>query len=244
MCFINSGKKVLMDRRYDRLPCRDLRESVASDVAPTSTNRHDLLCEFADLYKWSFQKSIYSALRVQGGMDSFDYQNTVMWYDLRYNVDCGGNPALSFSVLDAAFRPTEEIPANPAFVLRLSQSQLLSQQLALQGQEDFVGLVIAFCATENDFVFDIHEIYRHSPKIEPVIAKIHHDGWLLGLQRNIQSGFVFRPQDDQDGARLGRMKPDKSKWSWVPVSDKEPTSIGLPTMAAAGLPGEGFSLLF
>jgi len=41
------------------------------------------------------------------------------------------------------------------------------------------------------------------------------------------------------------MKANKSKkWSWAPLSNEEVTAIGLPTMSAFGLPGEGFAMMF
>jgi hypothetical protein len=177
-------------------------------------------------------------------MDNFDYRNKVIVYDLRYRANCGGNPGLAFTLSNAAFLAKEEIQPNAAFVLQLAQSELLSRQLALQDQKDFVGLMVALYATENDFVFHFHEIYHHSPVFEESVAKLRHDVWLMELQTNIENGYIFRPQGNQPAARLGRMKVDKSKWSWVPMSDEEVTAMGLSTVTAKGLPGGGFAMLF
>jgi hypothetical protein len=234
--------------RYDhpRLACSDFKQSITSKVAPASQKkRSELLHGFSDLYNWSLEKSIYSALRVQGGMENFDYQNQIMCYDLHYRPTCGGNPGLAFTLADAAFRSSDEIQSNAAFVLQLGRSGLLSIRLSLQDERDFVGLVVALFTTENDFIFRHYPIFRHSPEIDAGIATLRHDIWLLELQRNIDSGLIFRMGGDQPGARLGRMKANKSKeWSWAPLSNGEVTAIGLPTTTALGLPGEGFAMMF
>jgi len=117
--------------------------------------------------------------------------------------------------------------------------------MSLQDEKDFVGRVVALLTTENDFIFHHYPIFRHSPEIDAGIATLRHDVWLLELQRNIDSGLIFRMGGDQPGARLGRMKANKSKeWSWAPLFNGEVTSIGLPTMRALGLPGEGFAMMF
>lgn len=230
-----------------RFPCRDLRQSASSKNLPSPKTPGELLREFTELYRWSLDKSIYSALRVQGGMDNFDYHNKVMVYDLRYRAEFGGNPGLSFILADAAFRSKDEIDPNAAFTLLLGQSALLSRQLTLQRTEkDFVGLVVALYQIEGDFVFLHHEIYRHTPKFEESVAQLCHDVWLAELQKNIQHGFIFstKMQGDLPGARLGRMKLVKSKWSWVPLSNEEVSSLGLATMSSRGIPGEGFAMMF
>jgi hypothetical protein len=216
---------------------------MASDDVP-SLGRGELFREFIQLYKWSFEKSVYSALRVQGGMDNFDYQNKVILYDLRYRPNCGGNPGFSFTLTNAAFRLKEEIDPDAAFVLQLAQSSLLSRQLALQDKKDFIGLMVAHYITDDDVVFHHYEIYHHAPKFEACIARLCHDVWLLELQRHIENGLIFRRQGDQLGARLGRMKADKSKWFWAPLSNEEVLAMELLTLSTVGLPGEGLAMLF
>jgi hypothetical protein len=221
---------------YDhfRLACSDSRQSITSKAAPASPKKHsELLREFGGLYNWSFKKSIYSALRVPGSMENFDYQNQIMHYDLHYRPICGGNPGLAFTLTDAAFRSSEEIDLNSAFVLQLAQSGILSIRLSLPDKKDFVGLVVALFTTENDFIFRHYPIFRHSPKVDADIATLRHDIWLRELQRNIDGGLILRLGGDQPGARLGHMKADKSKkWSRAPLSIEEVAAMGLPTMAA------------
>ena len=210
---------------------------------PSHERRSELLREFVKLYKWSFEKSIYSALRVQGGMDNFDYRNKVISFDLRYRKNCGGNPGLSFTVANAAFCAKEEIQATPAFILQMAHSNLISKHLALQGEKDFVGLMVALYKTDSDFVFHFHEIYHHSPVMEESIVQLRHDIWLEELKKNVENGYIFM-QRDSCVATLGRMKVHRSKWSWVPMSEGEIEAMGLQTLSARGLPGEGFGMLF
>jgi len=227
-----------------RLVCRGSRQSNATKTSPSLT-RSELLREFTRLYKWTFQRAVHSALRVQGGMANFDYSGMVMSVDLRYRTDCDGNPGIAFSVENAAFRPRAEINPNAAFVLDMARSLLFSKQMKLRlaHGDKFVGLMNVLYTTEDDFVFGHQEIYHHAPWFEESVAKLRHDTWLPELQRTIQEEFIFRPQDDSGTARLGRMKKDKSKWSWAPLTEEEVVAMGLPTMSARGLPGEGFALL-
>ncbi|KIM81872.1 hypothetical protein PILCRDRAFT_493188 [Piloderma croceum F 1598] len=83
---------------------------------------------------------LYKMLRITGGMENFHYRNQIMCYDLHYRPTCGGNPGLAFTLADAAFRSSEEIESNAAFVLQLAQSTLSSTRLSLQGKKEFVGL--------------------------------------------------------------------------------------------------------
>jgi hypothetical protein len=115
-----------------------------------------------------------------------------MCYDLHYRPICGGNPGLTFTLTDAAFRSSEEIYSNSAFVLQLAQSGILSIRLSLPDKKDFVGLVVALFTTENDFIFRHYPIFRHSPKVDVDIATLRHDIWFLELQRNINGGLIFR----------------------------------------------------
>jgi hypothetical protein len=214
-------------------------------VLKTVPSSHDLLCQFARLYTWSFQKAVYSALRVQGGMEKFDYSNKLMFIDLWHRPECQGNPGLSFIVQNASFIPKEDISPNQSFVLQLAQSALLTKKMALRCQEGFVDLLVVLFAMKDDFIFESQPIYRHSATFEESVAKINHNVWLRELQCSVTNGFVYRMQEDST-ARLGRMKVDGSKWSWVALSDAEVKAIGLPTMSEMGIDskGEGFSMLF
>lgn len=207
-------------------------------------SRNTLLREFTELYGWSLEKAIYSALRVQGGMDNFNYSEKLMLFDLRYRADCNGNPGLAFTVENAVFCPKEEISLNAAFVLQLARSELMSREMALRAEKDFVGLMVTLYVTEDDFVLGANEIYHHSPRFEKCIVQLRHDIWLQELQRNVQNGCIFRVQEGDVAATLGRMKVDKSRWAWTPLSEEEITALGLQTISERGLPGEGFQLLF
>lgn len=228
--------------------CRELKAIASSNVVPVPRHSQDeLLREFAEIYKWSFEKSIYSALRVQGGMDKFDYQNQVMIFDLRKRKNNGGNPGLAFTITDAAFRSKDDIKPNAASVLQGLQSKLLSMQLALRDKKDFVGLMaVLYYVTKDLFILDFNQIYHHSPQFEAGVSELRQDMWLWELQINVSNGFIFRMLGEESGyaARLGRMKADGSKWTWQPMSDEEISVMGLQTMSARGLPGEGFAMLF
>ena len=126
-------------------------------------------------------------------------------YKSRLVPNCSRHPGLAFTLTDAAFRSSEEIDSNSAFVLQLAQSGILSIRLSLPDKKDFVGLVVALFTTENDFIFRHYPIFRHSPKVDADIATLRHDIWLRELQRNIDGGLILRLGGDQPGARLGRV---------------------------------------
>lgn len=248
-CLIRStgSMKRYADGLISRMACRDLKRAIVLNRAPVSLqSREDLLREFVELYQWSFERSIYFALRVQGGMDHFDYQNNVIVYDLRYREYCGGNAGLAFTLTDAAFRSRDEISANAAFILQFGQSKLLSMQLALQDKKDFVGVMVALYITEDDFFFRFHRIYHHPTWFEEKVSKLRHDLWMVELQFNIENGFIFRMlgEGDEPVARLGRMKLEADKWAWMPLSNEEVKASGMRPMSEVGLSGEGLALMF
>jgi hypothetical protein len=119
---------------------------------------------------------------------------------------------------------------------------LLSRQLALRNEKDFVGLV-ALNMNEDDFILHYHKIYHHSPAFEASVVKLRRDVWLPELQKNIENGFIFRMEGDQVVARLGCMKVDKSGWSWLPLSEEEVRAMGLQTMSD-GITGRGSHCYF
>lgn len=224
----------------DRLACQDLTTAVVLKTVPSSS---DLLREFANLYVWSFEKAAYSALRVQGGMEKFDYSNKLMFIDLRYRPECQGNPGLSFFVQNASLISKDDISPNHSLALQMTQSTLCTKKAALCGKEDFVDLLVVLFAMKDNFIFEFQPVYRHSATFEENVAKINHGVWLRELQCNVANGCIFRVQEDLT-ARLGRTKFNGSKWSWAALSDAEVKAMGLRTRSERGIKGEGFSKLF
>ncbi|KDQ56965.1 hypothetical protein JAAARDRAFT_35563 [Jaapia argillacea MUCL 33604] len=72
---------------------------------PPLKERKNLLTDFDQMHGWYIQKSAYAALKLDGGEQSFDYQNKYLRINLRYRHDCGGNPSIAFDIVDASIRP-------------------------------------------------------------------------------------------------------------------------------------------
>jgi hypothetical protein len=209
----------------------------------TIPSSHDLLYQFSQLYKWSLEKAGYSALRLQGGKENFDYSNKLMFIDLRYRPECQGNPGLSFTVQNASLISKADLRDNHSFALQFGQSAILTKKMALRHSDDFIDLLVVLFATKDDFIIGYQAIYRHSADLEECVAQINHDVWLGELQKSVDSGFVFRLQEDST-ARLGRMKFNGLEWSWAALSDAEVKSLGLATISELGLKGEGLSMRY
>ncbi|GBE82759.1 hypothetical protein SCP_0411440 [Sparassis crispa] len=74
-------------------------------IDSTQEERVNLLHDFTEVYAWSIEKAIFSALHLGGGEESFDYSKGCIVFDLRYRPDCNGNPSLAFELLDARIEP-------------------------------------------------------------------------------------------------------------------------------------------
>jgi hypothetical protein len=100
-----------------------------TDAKRTRTERINLLNDFTEAHARAFQKAIYCDMLLRGGAESFDFRSHYKEFILRFRDDCGGNPAIAFTVEDAGIRPLSKIHNLPNIKASLKAGRTMRAKL-------------------------------------------------------------------------------------------------------------------
>lgn len=206
---------------------------------PKLSHRINLLNDFAEAHAWYLQKSVHSAIRVNGGLKDFDYANRYVEINLRYRQDCGGNPGVAFSVKSAAVEDVAKLQRYPGWLAAYESGRAQREESAKEiksASPRFLGIVSVCYSMEDYAIFATMQIHEHDPEFEVAAKRVPHHLWAEHLQRSIELGMVFSMAEDDVTAKPGRISLVDGVWKWAAMTEAELVGMGLPAgMSTIGL---------
>lgn len=185
---------------------------------PSVEERMNLLDDFIEAHRFMTQQTIGGAFRVNGGQDNFDFAKNCLVIDLRYCVDCGGNPALAFQVEDARFQPISEVLSTCSAVRDSWEAgEALRRESERLGRTcvsstPFLGVLMVLWRT-REFSTWIRRIW-HRMRPAAVDGSRVDPHWLEILQDTAKHGIVFRRTSEDIDWEPGQLKKVGSHWKW------------------------------
>ncbi|KAI0949789.1 hypothetical protein AcV7_008454 [Taiwanofungus camphoratus] len=185
---------------------------------PSVEERMNLLDDFIEAHRFMTQQTIGGAFRVNGGQDNFDFAKNCLVIDLRYRVDCGGNPALAFQVEDARFQPISEVLSTCSAVRDSWEAgEALRRESERLGRTcvsstPFLGVLMVLWRT-REFSTWIRRIW-HRMRPAAVDGSRVDPHWLEILQDTVKHGIVFRRTSEDADWEPGQLKKVGSHWKW------------------------------
>lgn len=221
-----------------------LYDSLVPDILgpvpfPKLSHRIRLLTDFKEAHAWYFEKSVNSAIRVNGGRKDFDYANRYLRFNLKYRQDCGGNPGLAFSLESAAVENVTSLQGRPRVLAAYESGRIQreeSEKEIRKKKPRFLG-IISVCFSMEDFdLLGTMQIHDHLPELEAVIANfVPHHKWVEHLQGALALGIVFSRAEGEAAAKPGRISLVGDLWKWTAMTGDEMVEMGLPARTAMGL---------
>lgn len=223
------------DQIYDIL-VPDILEPVP---LPKLSHRIRLLTDFKEAHAWYFEKSVYSAIRVNGGRKDFDYPNRYLCFNLKYRQDCGGNPGLAFSLESAAIQDVAGLQTRPRMRAAYESGRVQREESAKEIRKNkprFLGIISDCYSTEDYHLFGTMQIHDHPPEFEAVVADlVPHHQWVEHLQRALALGIAFSRAKGEATAKPGRISLVNYLWKWKAMTSDELVEVGLPAELTMGM---------
>jgi hypothetical protein len=194
---------------------------------PSLGERRNLLYDFLEVHRWSFQKAATSAIFLEGGRaENFDYDKRYLICRLSYRRDSGGNPSLAFRIENAAFRPLSEILEDPRMAESLEAGRTtreLNIALIKAESDDFLGLLLVLYRLEDFAIWEpIPQHTLHPIQTQPNLRDFFHGKWLDRLKNSVDRGHVMRKVDSHDTMwKIGILRKIGNKWQWVQLTPDE-----------------------
>ncbi|KZT69899.1 hypothetical protein DAEQUDRAFT_244632 [Daedalea quercina L-15889] len=202
---------------------------VAQQIAqslPPMEHRCRLFEDFTRVYKNTAQCAISAAMRhVRREDATVDFTRECMCIDLAYQRDCGGNPSLAYSVVNAQIYPAQPYPFPTQDVggeiAKWSTEPAGSSDTILPNHRTFVELVpsVEWC-TDDGFRMSACFLEPSTvlPHCGPSPLHVMDDSlWFCYLQRTIAAGLVLREQAPEGPMYVGFLKKSGPGWRWRPL---------------------------
>lgn len=180
---------------------------------PSHGERLRLCHHFRHSHIWSFQRAIAFAVLLHGGSKIFDFANHCIIFDVRYRLECEGNPSLAYSVLDVTIHALGDCLAESDGLRTVMEANqpTLDHVKTLRSKTDpsfkgFFPTVYRWHEYGSCFISHPTPIHHH-PEIElraPYMRACHE--WKADLQKATEAGIVYQMAEEQ-----GRWKPGSFK---------------------------------
>lgn len=223
------------DQRYDNL----VPNVLGPIPLPKLSYRVNLLDDFTEAHAWYFEKSVYSAIRVNGGRKNFDYANRYIKINLKYRQDCGGNPGVAFLVESAAVENVADFQEHPGMLAIYESGRAQREESAKEIRRRsarFLGIISVCYSMEDYSIFGSMQIHDHDPEFEAVVVDlVPHHLWVENLQRALALGVIFSRAEGDIAAKPGRISLVDDVWKWAAMTEADLVKLGWPIDMTKGM---------
>jgi hypothetical protein len=183
------------------------------DPIPLHGQRVRLFHHFRHSHIWSFQRAVYYAVLMQGGLKQFDFNTQCILFDVRYRPECGGNPSLAYTVLDVNITALDDLLVElPSLQTVIAANKPALDDTKLHRSKNnpnfsgFLASIYRWKEFGGYFISHPTPLYR-DPEIEiraPYMRACHE--WKEDLQKATGAGIVYQRLEEHGRFKAGSMK--------------------------------------
>ncbi|KAJ7160305.1 hypothetical protein C8R46DRAFT_1223779 [Mycena filopes] len=205
----------------------------SSDTFPPFLIRKRLLTDFIEVHHCSFRSAFLSAILLEGGIDSFPFDDRSMVVRLKYRPDCRENPSVAYSIEGCMMLNNNQLW--PRWTARNGEpfDQMLEQRIREEHGNLYRGLFRAFFRIEDHVVQEmypqIHQPGAVGVFYRQLMTTIDHSQWQNRVRQFVRDGLAMRAEGENEmRMQLGKMKLRRGKWVWVGLTQAELAQYGYP----------------